>query len=503
MKYPPNQIVIPRVHIFTAGNWQGQTYSEADLEDMVENFRRFSSGDRPLVHVPVVIGHEEEQELLRNTGVPAVGWAVNLTREGPHLFADLSQVFPGIARLVEAGAYRHVSAEIYPPDHLPEGVPGARGCMLRRVALLGGQLPHVKSLNPLPQPMRLSEADLRPRHTPRVRLHASHRIFYPGSQTWACFSEVTAMAESALKEAAISAVKNLHPDLPDEFLGSLSDDQIAMLAAPAEPEIPPEEPSATPMQEPGAGTPVTWPDGKDRAAIEAELAALGEDPAALAAMSDEDLLALYQEKAGATPMSEGDLFDLPLEDDDVTVQTPPARQPAKVTVTKQFSERIAALEKRLKQAEAAQRRQEQLQRQQLAAQRHKTVRAFCEELSDAGKASAAEVEFGKDGKPIGPIALALSIASPVRKFGEGGASELDALMETFRKRPRRNFGEQVADPVQGGKGGPLSPERHRELLAHTRAGRNVLAREEAKRQDARVFTEQLAGLLQGKVNGQS
>jgi hypothetical protein len=444
MKYPPNQIVIPKVHIFTAGNWQGQTYSEADLEDMVENFRRFSSGDRPLVHVPVVIGHEDEQELLSNTGIPAIGWAVNLAREGPHLFADLSQVFPGIARLVEAGAYQHVSAEIYPPDHLPEGVPGARGCMLRRVALLGGQLPHVKSLNPLPQPMRLSEADLRPRRARPTRLHASHKFWNTDAGTWACFSEVVTMADNALKEAAIAAIMASPPQITEEFLQSLEDDQLALLAkGGTEPDA--TEPDAAAMQEPGVDAgPVVWPDNKTRQEIEAELIALGEDPAALAAMADADLLALYNEKAGAQQMSE---FDL-LEDDDVTA---PAAKPKKRTVTEQFSERrIAALEARLKRAEGMTQRQERLARQRLHQERHGLVRTFCERMVRAGKLSPAQVEVGKDGKPIGPVLRSLLAADAVRKFSDG-KSALQLQMDAIESQPARRFGELVQDPVRSGQ----------------------------------------------------
>jgi hypothetical protein len=447
---PGARIVIPNVHLFQAGRWQGQPYTPRHLAEMVENFRRFSTGPDPLVKVPVVVGHEEEQELLRNTGIPAVGHAEAIRQRGPDLFADLSQIFPDIADLIEAGAYDHVSAEIYPPDQLPEGVP-AVGHMLRRVAILGGQLPHLKVLTKMPRPVRLSERDLRPRRARPTRLHACRRVWQTDSRTWACFSEVRVMADDATEQIAATAIKQEFPGLPDGFVESLTPDQLKMLAEAMGGGAPQETPPGE--GEPPAAGMVEWPAGLDRQAVEAELVGMGEDQAALAAMTDDDLLALYQEKKGqaATPMSEPDPF-ADLEDDVTTTVTPPAaaRQPKKVTTTKQFSERdVRRLEARVA---AAERRQVALDRQgqqRVRAEHAKTVRTYAEILRDENRVSPADVEFDpKTGKPVGPVAVSLTVASPVRKFGEGGKSELDVVFETFRKRPPRVFREQVPDPLR-------------------------------------------------------
>jgi hypothetical protein len=436
-------IVIPDVEVFEAGDWQGETYTTADLDAMVSNFARF----RDQVEPPVVIGHEEDQELLRNTGIPAAGWVVGLRRQGNKLFADLSQVFPQIADLVEGGAYKHVSAEVYPRDDPPEGVP-AVGCMLRRVALLGGSLPHIKSLADLPRPVRRHAER---RRSPPVRLHRAARVLYNGTGAWACFSEVTKMADDATEQIAATAIKQEFPGLPDGFVESLTPDQLKMLAEAMGGGAPLETPPGE--GEPPAAGMVEWPAGLDRQAVEAELVGMGEDQAALAAMTDDDLLALYQEKKGqaATPMSEPDPF-ADLEDDVTTTVTPPAaaRQPKKVTTTKQFSERdVRRLEARVA---AAERRQVALDRQgqqRVRAEHAKTVRTYAEILRDENRVSPADVEFDpKTGKPVGPVAVSLTVASPVRKFGEGGKSELDVVFETFRKRPPRVFREQVPDPLK-------------------------------------------------------
>ena len=65
------------------------------------------------------------------------------------LKADIANVPPEVAKLIESGAYKKVSAEIY--DEPPDGIPST-GKMLRRVAFLGGSLPEIKSLADIPTP---------------------------------------------------------------------------------------------------------------------------------------------------------------------------------------------------------------------------------------------------------------------------------------------------------------------------------------------------------------
>jgi hypothetical protein len=450
----------------------------------------------PLLEPPIVIGHEEQQDLLQNTGIPSVGWVVGLRRRGVTLYSDLSPIFPSIARLIQIGAYKHVSPEIYARDQPPEGVP-AKGCMLRRLAFLGGQLPHLKSLADLPadawergkgkvitdvpifeagewQGENYSLSDLddmvlnferfsKPTNRfaelsrvagPRVRLTHFRRVWQDSSRTWLCFSEVTAMADDAVQQVAEAAIMQSFPGLPQEFVASLTPDQMGMLAtaiAPAAPEAPVEG-DTTGMAE--------WPaDAPSKEAVIAALVAQGEDQATLMAMSDEELVALYQQKmGGAAPLSESEEFEEVPTVAGAAVSTPTRRQPQKVTTTQQFAEQLAELNRGLtaaqRQLTAVQREQRQRARLDRIAEENKkksAVRAFCEQLSKSGKASPAEVEFDqKTGEPLGALAFALSAASAVRKFSEGkdAKSDLEVLMEKLEARPVRRFGEQVADPLR-------------------------------------------------------
>ena len=164
------------VEIFASGEHRGKPYSDADLDEMVSNFRKFSVGKNPLLQVPAVLGHEENQELLERSDLPAAAWAKDIWRDrkvcpachgdGGNcqmcgnkgsvgvLKADFADLPPKVARLLKGKAYRTVSAEVY--DEPPEGIPG-EGKMLRRVAFLGGEIPQVKSLDEIPEPVEHAE----------------------------------------------------------------------------------------------------------------------------------------------------------------------------------------------------------------------------------------------------------------------------------------------------------------------------------------------------------
>ncbi len=138
------------VAVFQSGRHRGKTYSERDLSDMVRNFDRSSAptaGRQPSLRVPAVLGHEESQEFLERSDLPAAAWCERLYRDGKTLRADFGDVHPKIMKLLRGKAYRTVSAEVY--DEPPEGLQGS-GKMLRRVAFLGGEIPQIKNLKTSP-----------------------------------------------------------------------------------------------------------------------------------------------------------------------------------------------------------------------------------------------------------------------------------------------------------------------------------------------------------------
>lgn len=205
----PTFAEIPDVEVFSVGKHKGREYTEKHLDEMVDNFRKFSSGVKPLVDVPSVIGHEESQPLMDNTGIPKIGrvetlekstvpceWcgATGLMRAGESdikcpgcggtkqrivLQSILSEVHPKIADLIRNKNYDKVSLEVY--DKPPEGIPGA-GKMARRLALLGGQLPQIKTLASLPTTFAES--------TPRQVMTRFSKVVKRGHDLFEVFSEL-------------------------------------------------------------------------------------------------------------------------------------------------------------------------------------------------------------------------------------------------------------------------------------------------------------------------
>lgn len=132
------------MNIFRVGVWNEDEYTIDDLNTMETNFGLLKAA-KGFEGVPLVVGHDDEQAILHNDGLPAAGWLMDLTREGEYLVASFEQV-PGTVRdLVQSGRYRNVSAEIALNYTNPD-VPDLAGKTLRRVALLGAELPAVKGL---------------------------------------------------------------------------------------------------------------------------------------------------------------------------------------------------------------------------------------------------------------------------------------------------------------------------------------------------------------------
>jgi hypothetical protein len=272
-KFSEQANVLPRVEVFAAGNHRGKVYTRADLDQMVEAFERYSSGDRPLLEVPAVLGHDEkdEQHLLRQTSLPAAAWTRKLWREGDKLFAAFADVPPEVMRLIQGRRYKKVSAEVY--DKHPGGLPtaGQPGRMLRRVAFLGGEIPQVKSLADIPVPHAESGSvfDTAELSVAPYRLVATSVIHRPEAESYVIFAEVVPMDETAgmlekLQEHGLdgAALKNCPPEALAEMLRVLDskDDEQETAEADAEeatPETPadPGEQTVTPASTPAPGEP--------------------------------------------------------------------------------------------------------------------------------------------------------------------------------------------------------------------------------------------------------
>lgn len=130
------------VEIFSTGTWNGDSYSESDLDAIVS--AHASLGIIP----PLKLGHTEGQKFFGQAdGHPALGWAERLYRHGKKLLADFEGIPEALHGLIREKKYRKVSAEIYWDYKDSDGRTWPR--VLRAVALLGADMPAVSNLQDL------------------------------------------------------------------------------------------------------------------------------------------------------------------------------------------------------------------------------------------------------------------------------------------------------------------------------------------------------------------
>lgn len=124
------------IEIFKAGKRQdasGQMI-EIKLNDLVQAVTAYN----PDLHeAPAVIGHPKDN-------APAYAWVKGLNIEGETLKAELTQIDPNFAEMVEAGRFKKVSASFYLADSPHNPKPGY--LYLRHVGFLGAMPPAVKGL---------------------------------------------------------------------------------------------------------------------------------------------------------------------------------------------------------------------------------------------------------------------------------------------------------------------------------------------------------------------
>ncbi len=131
---------IEGVEIFAVGTWNGFKFSREDLEEIAANTRGLMQRNRH--KPPLKLGHDPDQSLLGQVdGDPALGWIENVRAQGDKLLADFVDVPDIVVRAMEGALFRQVSAEMQHIDPM--------GWMLTAVALLGADLPAVKTLEDL------------------------------------------------------------------------------------------------------------------------------------------------------------------------------------------------------------------------------------------------------------------------------------------------------------------------------------------------------------------
>ena len=375
-------ITIPGVEIFATGKYRGRKWNVADLEQMTENFRKLGPSGLKLLTPPAVLGHEETQEFLERTDLPAAGWVSRVyiqrysDRNGPQaiLKVDFSEVPASVARLIKGKAYRKVSAEVY--ENFTDDHGNGYGKALRRVALLGGEIPQIKRLADIPT--NFSEADDARVYVAtlcRGESLRSKRV----SGVIHVFMEILPMDRNAMVQQALSA------GLDQAVIDTMTDDQLAavvkVLPAPVV------EMEESPMS---------------REDMIAELVAKGEDPAALESKTDEELKAMLMPVEEMADMTRDEMIAKLIEQggnpDELSAKTDeelkamlepkpvdvvPMSEKGKKVVPPSVKSLSATVEANLKAELAA-----SLKRQ--AQQKRSDAEAFCERLVRDGKISPGQ-----------------------------------------------------------------------------------------------------------------
>jgi hypothetical protein len=417
---PTTRSKVP-VRIFTAGTFDGETFTTAFLDRVVENFQKYQSGPNRIgfpvptsVYIsqknpilPVIgIGHEKDQAFLRTlldrTDLPSAGWPTSLVRRGDALYATFMGVPEDIAADMNAGLFSYCSSEFY-RDYENENTGERYGPMLRRVSLLGAEVPRNKELGRLPV-MVYSE---------RRPAAGSGRIIF--------FSETRSMDEllQQLADLGVNTAPLVAAGLKEEAL-------TAMLAA-----MQKSSPSPDPVT-------MTEPDPKDPKAVTCS-EPNPDDPSKTAMFSEKHVRSMV-----AT-----------------------AVKGAVAEATRELQPALASL----KTAAVERERSE--------------VVSFCERMRNEGKVLPAELEtvdaHGKPKPSLIDIAMSMPNTNAIITFGEKQVTPRSAFLKTIESRsPIVKFSERKAHAPLAQPQEKMTEERRRELLGHTFAGRSILAKEASK-----------------------
>lgn len=456
---------LSEVAIFRAGTHRGKTYTPRDLDSMVSNFRRNSAGGKPTLRVPAVLGHEEKQDLLNRSDLPAAAWANKLYRKGPVLYADFEGVPEPVAKLIEGRAYRTVSAEVY--DEPPDGLTG-KGKTLRRVAFLGGDIPQIKGLGDIPLPVRShsesSNVGFAAKRPIVLRLARTKK----GSERglWTCFSEVVGPMDrqQMIEELARHGcdVSHITDAVPDDVIAEMlrvCDDKDAGQAEGY-------------MEQVESGKAHDWPepDGDEQKAKYRERAKKYYEHAKK-----------HYEKYGDTPAVGGSAPG----GDDVDALTVKRRdeEPARMSEIESIIRRVID-----EKASGAIGRIERFSEEREAAEKKRSVDALVDQLSREGRLAPSEKEGERQ-------LLSMLDARTLHKFSEGGRpverSAFDHRVKQLKARPCK-FGEVFksagkttgsAANSSGGGGGEHEDADEAKIAQHFDENSHLFERVSASKED--------------------
>ena len=424
----------------------------------------------PLFAVRAVPGHEEDEALLKRSDLPSMGRVVNLWREGTKLIADFDDVPEVVEDLIKQKTYSKISAEFY------EGFEAGGkpyGAVLRRVALLGAEIPEVKTLADIPTPangklrgVEIFDAGVhKGKPYPIEFLDEAVRNFHTlskdaGPEAAATFAEAkhtTVRFFSEPRRRTMPLPKSWLPKNWKAPVAKFSDRPSFVIKKFAD------EPAETPMEAPP-------PAEVNRADLIATLTELGFDTAVLTDAVPDNVLAemirVYQGmKAAAAPPPQAAMSD--------PASAPaPAPSPAPASVpgvpTGQTPSQVTL---KFQEIEQNIQRLQKFTEDRLVAEKKARIKAELDTLVQQGKVIPAE-------RPALDEVLYLADAATVHKFSEGGKeieqTALDRMLATLKARPPiARFAETVAQPLSPGQG--MDAARKQQLMKATPLGAAALA----------------------------
>ena len=131
------------VEIFRAGTWNGDVYERADLQAMVDAFDKV--GFSPAIKAGHETGQEKPGASQRLFGLPSLGFVKSIYLKGDTLYANLKDIPKRFANLIQANAFKRISAEIY-WDYDDESTGSKFPRVLKAIAFLGANIPALTSL---------------------------------------------------------------------------------------------------------------------------------------------------------------------------------------------------------------------------------------------------------------------------------------------------------------------------------------------------------------------
>lgn len=454
------------VRLFASGTYRGEDWPPAVIDEIAANAGKLGPEGLRLLVPPSVLGHEEDQqtlaEFLERTDMPAAGWVdPSSVRSVPDpqfpghriLVGNVVNIPPAIAAQLERGTYKFGSAEIY--DNFRDDFGAQHGRVLRRFALLGGEVPQVKRLGSLPrvEPMDAPIPFSERARAIRVRTQRTNgRTHY--------------YAESVMdRNAMVAAITAAMPGIAQATLETMSEEQLADLlknlpgaggmATPSGPA----GPSAAPNMQPngmfaegdapppeGDEAPTeTESDEPDAEEMREALIDWGQDPAEVDAMSDEEVMAMYDEMAASQDAAGAAQPTTDMADAmDAATQTPAGVPPGTMSRDDMIAELVAAGQdaaqlEGMSDAEIAQ------LYAQIGAAPQSAPQPAAAAMSDRPNPRSSPVSTTRRGAARRPVAPKPSAPNPSAPFSDrearqltANARELDAVVRSELARLKRN-----------------------------------------------------------------